>query len=95
MSYRDRLHKLEKELSLSSASSIDNVKPFLPYAIITLLSLIIIWLLSPSFLKEKRHGSKIKTINYFKFMMTVVILSTLFGVLYYMYGSTVLSKYLK
>ena len=95
MSYRDRLHKLEKELSLSSASSIDNVKSYLPYAIITLLSIIIIWVSSPSYLKEKRPGSKGKKINYVKFMITVVLLTVSLGVLYYMYGSTLLSKYLK
>ena len=95
MSYRDRLHKLEKELSLSSTSSIDNVKSYIPYAIITLLSIIIIWGASPSYLKEKRPGSKVKKINYVKFMITVVLLSAVLGVLYYMYGATLLSKYVK
>jgi uncharacterized membrane protein (DUF485 family) len=94
MSYRDRLSKLEQDLSDTSSSS-DKWKIFLPYVVLTIASFVIVWLASPSFLKEKRHGSKVKVVNSFKFGATVIVSAGVLSGIYYMYGSTLLSKYWK
>lgn len=98
MSYQSRLSKLENEIYektespwLGVMTTAKNYKKYIPYPLITVISLVLLYLIRPKWM-TKRVSRHVTKICISKFLILWMILSTSLGLVYYRYGSNLFSS---